>query len=324
VEDTTAVHDETLAEPAPAGEPPRSEASRLPATAWPPWTAPAALVGGIVLAAVAGLLVDIPALAFGVNISGSHLPGGLVIANTAVQDGAFVFAAVFFAQLGGRAISAAQFGLRPTRNWQLARTLASPLKRLRRRARDAGLLALILLSFLLLSGIWVAIFHPEKEKLLEQLGAGESTSLLLASAALTCVVAPVCEEFLFRGFIFGALRNWRGVAPAAVITGLLFGGVHVGSAPVIDLVPLAILGVLLCLLYQHTGSLYPCFALHAINNSLAFGSLEDWGWQIPLLMLASLGLIGLLVATLTRAGVIAAETPTSGANALAQPPWPSL
>ena len=53
------------------------------------------------------------------------------------------------------------------------------------------------------------------------------------------MVAPICEELLFRGYIFTALRNWRGTLPAALIIGLLFGGVHVGSAPVLDLVPLA-------------------------------------------------------------------------------------
>ncbi len=81
--------------------------------------------------------------------------------------------------------------------------------------------------------------------------------LLLFSAVLTCVVAPIGEEFLFRGLIFTALRNWKGTLPAAIITGVLFGGVHFGSAPLLDLVPLAALGFGLCLLYRYTGSLYP-------------------------------------------------------------------
>ena len=114
------------------------------------------------------------------------------------------------------------------------------------------------------------------------------TSLLLLSAALTCVVAPICEEFLFRGYIFTALRSWRGTWPAAVITGLVFGAVHAGSAPALDLVPLAGLGFGLCLLYRYSGSLYPCIAAHSLNNSLAFAALEGWGWQAPVLMIAAL------------------------------------
>ncbi len=276
------------------------EVYRSPDMDWPWWTAPLALLGGLVLAAVGGLIVDVPALLFGASLTASHVPAGLEIADTVVQDAAFVIAAVFCAQLGGRTVRAWQFGLRPTAFW-----------------RAVGLVVLTLVGFLLFSLIWAATLHSEKEKLLEQLGAGESTTLLLASAALTCVIAPICEEFLFRGFIFTALRNWRGTAPAAIITGLIFGGVHAGSAPAVDLVPLAALGFGLCLLYRYTGSLYPCIVVHSLNNSLAFGSLEGWGWQIPILMFAALMVIWLLVIALKRVGVITPEPSTARGGALA-------
>src|ERR1700736_3172880 len=109
--------------------------------------------------------------------------GGLVIADTAVQDVAFVMVAVFFAQLGGRAIRAWQFGLRTAR---LRRSIAAPLL--------AGV------AFLVFLAIWSGLVHAGKEKLLETLGTRQSTILLVSSAALTCVLAPICEEFLFRGF----------------------------------------------------------------------------------------------------------------------------
>ena len=226
------------------------------------------------LAALAARADRLPALAFGVNVTSSHIPGGLEIIDTVVQDAAFVVAAVFFAQLGGRTVRAWQFGLRPPRTgWK----------------RAAGLVVLLFVTFVVFSVIWGTAFHAEKEKLLEQLGTGESTDLLLLSAALTCVIAPICEEFLFRGYIFTALRNWHGTWPAAVITGLAFGGVHVGSAPVVDLVPLAGLGFGLCLLYRYTGSLYPCIVAHSLNNSIAFGSLEGWRWpSVLVLLLAAL------------------------------------
>ena len=60
-------------------------------------------------------------------------------------------------------------------------------------------------------------------------------------AFLVAVVAPIAEEFFFRGFFFGALRNWRGLWPAAIITGLVFGAIHVGSAEAAFLLPLALL-----------------------------------------------------------------------------------
>lgn len=266
---------------------------------WSPWTAPAALIGGLVLAAVGGLIVDLPAVVFGVHISRNHTPPGIELADTIVQDVAFVLAAVYCAHIGGRVVRAWQFGLRPPDvGWRLA----------------TGMLVFLLVSFLALSVAWSAVFNPGKEKLLEQLGTNEATSLLLLSAGLTCVVAPICEEFLFRGYVFTALRSWRGTWPAAVITGLVFGAVHAGSAPALDLVPLAGLGFGLCLLYRYTGSLYPCIAAHSLNNSLAFAALEGWGWQAPVLMIAALATIGALVLLAKRIGLIVPEIAPESAS----------
>ncbi|HEU0250899.1 MAG TPA: CPBP family intramembrane glutamic endopeptidase, partial [Solirubrobacteraceae bacterium] len=135
---------------------------------------------------------------------------------------------------------------------------------------------------------------------------------------LTTVIAPIGEEMLFRGYVFPSLAKWRGWVLGAVITGALFGAVHVGSAPVVYLVPLGVLGFLLCALYRQTGSIYPCIATHALNNSIAFGALEKWTWwQIVLLALAALSTIGLLALALRRLGVIsqAPGVPAVPANA---------
>jgi uncharacterized protein len=87
----------------------------------------------------------------------------------------------------------------------------------------------------------------------------------------------------------------------------VFGGVHYGSAPALDLVPLAALGFGLCLLYRYTGSLYPCIAAHSLNNSIAFSSLERWGWQAVVLVIAALAAIAALVLVCKRVGLITPE-----------------
>jgi membrane protease YdiL (CAAX protease family) len=51
--------------------------------------------------------------------------------------------------------------------------------------------------------------------------------------------------------------------------------------------------MILCLLYARTKSLYPSITLHAINNSIAFGTSQDWGWEIAPLLAASLTCIAL-------------------------------
>lgn len=281
-----------------AAEPPRelpeSDPSRSPEVPWNPWTAPLALLAGILLAAVASLVVDLPAIALGVQVTSSHTPGGLVIADTFVQDVAFILAAVYCAKIGGRVVRSWQFGLRPPgQGWLWA-----------------GLMVVgLIVAFIALDAIWAELFHPSKEKLLETLGTKESKSLLVLSAALTCVVAPIAEEMLFRGYMFTALRNWHGTLPAALIVGLLFGGVHASSAPAADLVPLAALGFGLCLIYRYTGSLYPGIAAHALNNSIAFASLEAWnaGQGLVLIVCALAGIAAVALAC-KRVGLIAPAT----------------
>jgi len=270
-------------------EVPQGDPRRSPVTSWRPWTAPLALLGGLLLAAIGGVIVELPALALGVKITTRHTPAGITIADTVVQDVGFVVAAVWLAHMGGRIVRSSQFGLRrPGIGWRSA----------------AGLVALLLVLFIVLSVVWSEAVNPSREKLLEQLGTNEGTLLLLLSAGLTCVIAPICEEMLFRGYIFTALRNWHGTWPAAIITGVIFGGVHAGSAPALDLVPLAALGFGLCVLYRYTGSLYPCIIAHALNNSLAFSSLENWTWQTPVLMVGSLLAIFCVASAFRRVGVI--------------------
>jgi uncharacterized protein len=268
----------------------------LPPNDWPAWSGPVALVAALVLAAVGGLVVDTPAVLAGVKISSSHTPHGLELADTMVQDAMFVLTAVLFAQLGGRVVRSWQLGLRPTRErwWRIALIVAA-----------------VYFAFFLFSAIWAGALGEEpKEELLKALGANETALLLALSALLTTVIAPIGEEMLFRGYIFPALAKWRGWLTGAAITGVLFGAVHAGSAPVVYLVPLAMLGFLLCALYRQTGSLYPCIATHCLNNSIAFGALEKWSWwQIVLLIVGALTTVVLLRLGLSRAGVISAAPP---------------
>ena len=60
----------------------------------------------------------------------------------------------------------------------------------------------------------------------EDLGVDESTFALVAAGLLVIVVAPIAEEFFFRGFFYSALRSRFGVLTAAAIDGLVFGLIH--------------------------------------------------------------------------------------------------
>jgi membrane protease YdiL (CAAX protease family) len=254
------------------------------ADAWPAWSAPVALVAGLLGAFVGGLAVVIAAEGFGADAVGEDTPPGVLLGATAVQDVALVAAAIVFARMTGPVV-AEHFGFRTTPFW-----------------RAVGAVFALYIAFFVFATAWGELVGgPEEEPLLDDLGVDESTLLLVLGMITVCVGAPLVEEFFFRGFFYRALRNRAGVAGGAILTGVIFGAMHATSSPVEHLVPLAVLGALFCLLYQFTGSLYPCIAAHAINNSIAFGDSEDWaGNEILLLLVGSLAacaLISWLVAT---------------------------
>jgi membrane protease YdiL (CAAX protease family) len=260
----------TLAPPDPPEVPEGIEVRRVPA--WRPWSSVLALVAGLGGALVGGLVVYLIATIAGADVTDP--PPAVDISATFLQDAAFIGAAIVFASMVARP-RPWQFGLRETR-----------------LGPAIGYVVVAYIAFILIAAGWSAALNlHEQDDVVDQLGADSSTVALIAVSVLVCVVAPIAEEFFFRGYFFGALRNWRGMWPAAVITGLVFGAIHAGSAPVGFLVPLAFFGFLLCIVYDRTRSLYPCMALHCINNSIAFGVGEKWDWQIPLVLAASLAAI---------------------------------
>ena len=266
--------------------PPRPET-----TLWKPWMAWAALVAAFGGALVGALIIGVIGSAAGSSFADPS--PAVSISATIVQDLSFIGAALLFANISARP-RPEQFGLRPTRFWPAV-----------------GWMAVAFAAFYVFTLIWVAILgvSPDDTKLPDELGVKDSTYALLAVAFLVAVVAPMAEEFFFRGFFYGALRNWKGPWPAAVLTGMVFGAIHLGSAEAAFLLPLGFFGFSLCLLRERTGSLYPGIALHCVNNSLAFGVSQHWGWEIPVLCMCALGLIA-LVALTVRARWTPAPAPT--------------
>ncbi len=91
-----------------------------------------------------------------------------------------------------------------------------------------------------------------------------SISIVLALLSLV-VIAPIVEEIVFRGLLFGALAGRLGVLASALITALLFGATH-GD---LTLFPsLVAIGFIAALAYAATGNLWVAIALHAMNNTL--------------------------------------------------------
>jgi membrane protease YdiL (CAAX protease family) len=88
-----------------------------------------------------------------------------------------------------------------------------------------------------------------------------STLALMAFAAV--VAAPICEEIVFRGYLYGIAKKFAGPWAAAVCTALVFGAAHGSLAA---LLPLFVFGLLLVLVYERTGSIWAPMALHFCFN----------------------------------------------------------
>ncbi len=81
---------------------------------------------------------------------------------------------------------------------------------------------------------------------------------------LAVFIAPVCEELLFRGFLFTGFQRSMPLALAVVLSAFIFAAAHndLPSFPV-----LFCIGLLLALLRWRTGSLWPGVLLHLLNNA---------------------------------------------------------
>ena len=148
--------------------------------------------------------------------------------------------------------------------------------------------AAIYVGYFFVSAIWSTIISVPEEDLLQEVGADQSLLASIGFAAVICVGAPLAEETLFRGFIFGGLRRWHGFWPAAIISGTMFGLAHAGGSDVTFLLPLAVFGFGLALLYELTKSIFPSIYLHCLNNCLAFSVGLHLGWEIGLVFIGSL------------------------------------
>ena len=258
--------------------PPPPEPPELPDGAeprWPPWYAG---VGFLVALIATLVVVGIVAVITGASTTSED--STFTVVATFLQGVIFIGTAVLFASFAGKP-RARQFGLRPARFWP-----------------TVGWAALGLFSFYLLAALYTAIVQPDAEQTVAQdLGADNGTLGQIAAGFMIICIAPVAEEFFFRGFFYRALRSRYSILVAALIDGLLFGAIHwdFSSADGLLIVPpLAALGFMFCLVYERTGTLYPVIALHALNNAIAFGvTIEEPEISLVLgpLMLAACALV---------------------------------
>ena len=114
--------------------------------------------------------------------------------------------------------------------------------------------------------------QPDAQQFSIQLVLSDDHLLSWLGVALGAgLVAPLVEEILFRGFIFRNLRDQIGRGWAIVLSGIIFGAVHMEPSVII---PLSVFGIGLAMLYEWTGSLLVPIAAHAAWNLMTLVSLH--------------------------------------------------
>jgi membrane protease YdiL (CAAX protease family) len=101
----------------------------------------------------------------------------------------------------------------------------------------------------------------EAVKLLQEAKDPVVVALMAVAAVL---VAPVAEEVVFRGYLYPAAKRFCGPAGAIAFSSLVFAAAH---GNVVALLPLFALAVVLCLLYEFTGSIWACISVHFLFNA---------------------------------------------------------
>jgi membrane protease YdiL (CAAX protease family) len=137
------------------------------------------------------------------------------------------------------------------------------------------------------------IWKPVPHDLVKVIARGESSTTWVLGAFMAVVMAPIVEEFLFRGVLLGALNRLAAGQSASEIDpeltsqdvvlhpmpdgwslftsnaalSLLFGMLHVTFWP--TPIPLFFVSLALGAMYQRTGSLIAPIVMHAILNGVS-------------------------------------------------------
>ncbi|KFK96210.1 MULTISPECIES: CPBP family intramembrane glutamic endopeptidase [unclassified Serratia (in: enterobacteria)] len=125
-------------------------------------------------------------------------------------------------------------------------------------------------GFALLGLTAIFQFFGQPEPWMESLMQPSTFTKILLVITI-CVLAPISEEIIFRGFLLNAGIGFghRGRLLAVVITSLLFAFAHTQYLYPVTFISLFIFSTILCEVRIRTGSLLMPMVLHSINNTVS-------------------------------------------------------
>lgn len=145
---------------------------------------------------------------------------------------------------------------------------------------DIGLAPIGFVASLLLAAVLVGIFTAFPWFDAEQVQNVGFNAYMVGRdrviAFLTLVImAPIAEEIIFRGWLYGKMRNqlleripeWLGIIISTLVVSILFGVIHMQWNVGVNVFALS---VVLCVLREITGTIYAGILTHMIKNGVAF------------------------------------------------------
>jgi membrane protease YdiL (CAAX protease family) len=153
--------------------------------------------------------------------------------------------------------------------------------------RAAGWAALLLpaaLPMLLvvasLTQVWLQSEAVEQEmvKLFRDVIRRGDQGAAMQIAFAGAVLAPITEEFIFRGYFYGVFKRYAGALTSAAVTAALFAASHANLA---SLPALFVLALCFTVAYEATGSLLVPIGMHALFNSASLSLLYWQATQAP-------------------------------------------
>lgn len=126
-----------------------------------------------------------------------------------------------------------------------------------------------------LQDVWPDLNPQETVQAFKDSGSPSVRALMIVAAV---VVAPIVEETIFRGYVYGVLKRFTDGWFAALCSSLLFAIVH---AHIGSLVPLFLLALSFCAAYEFSGSLLVPMWMHAFFNATSMALITQLPDQLP-------------------------------------------
>ncbi|GAB4181142.1 MAG: hypothetical protein Fur0032_22210 [Terrimicrobiaceae bacterium] len=139
-----------------------------------------------------------------------------------------------------------------------------------------GLASVACIPLVLFTQSLVSWFLPESaesQPLLEFWTTHSDLTGRFLVVVMASVVAPICEEWIFRGYLYGVARRYVGPLWSMFVVSLLFAAIHL-HLPAMP--GLFLLGVVFTVIYERTGTLWAPIAVHSVFNTVSLAASLLW------------------------------------------------